>query len=196
MAETNPSIDFYEVMQISRLAEMETIRRVYRMMAARFHPDNPQTGDTEKFLLLRRAYEVLSDPAQRAQYDLCRQNHEEGPLPIFELKDFVDDIAGEANRRLGVLAILYHSRRRNEAAAGVSVLDLEKRMAFPREYLDFTLWYLKSKGYVKAEDNSDYGLTAEGVDYLESHSAANPLVRELLAGSSTSLRAQPTAAVH
>ncbi len=183
--------DLYEVMQISRRADMETIHRVYRIMASRFHPDNPRTGNTERFLLLRHAYQVLSDPEQRAQYDASRQNYEEGPLPIFELREFVDGIVGEANRRLGVLAILYHRRRRNEANTGISLLDLEKRMAFPREYLDFTLWYLKAKGYVQVEDNSDYGLTAEGVDYLETHSAVNPVIRELLTGAAGSMGPDP-----
>jgi hypothetical protein len=50
-------------------------------------------------------------------------------------------------------------------------------MALPREYLVFTVWYLRAKGYVKAEDNSDYSLTPEGVDYLESASGG-PSYRE------------------
>ena len=45
-------VDYYELMQISSNAEPETIHRVFHMLAARYHPDNPQSGDTEKFLLL------------------------------------------------------------------------------------------------------------------------------------------------
>ena len=62
MNNAEQDIDYYEVLQISRNAEVETIHRVYRMMATRFHPDNPRTGNTETFLLLKRAYQVLSDP--------------------------------------------------------------------------------------------------------------------------------------
>src|ERR1700687_5664825 len=62
-------IDHYEVLQIGRNADSETIHRVYRIMAARFHPDNPRTGNTETFLLLKRAYEALADPDLRAKYD-------------------------------------------------------------------------------------------------------------------------------
>src|SRR5207247_8441545 len=87
--------DYYEVLQISRNAEVETIHRVYRMMATRFHPDNPRTGNTETFLLLKRAYQVLSDPALRAEYNNSRQIHDQEPLPIFELKDFVCGLEGE-----------------------------------------------------------------------------------------------------
>ena len=172
--------DYYEVLQISRKADIETIHRVYRMMATRFHPDNPRTGNTETFLLLKRAYQVLVDPARRAQYDSTRLIEEQGPLPIFELKDFVYGLTGEVNRRLGVLSLLYNRRRSSQDAPGLSVLDLEKRMAFPREHLNFALWYLKAKEYVCQEDNSDCGITAEGIDFIEAHSSTDELVKRMI----------------
>ena len=177
---TPPFIDYYEVLQISRNADPETIHRVYRIMVSRFHPDNPRTGDPERFQLLRRAYHVLSDGERRAEYDRTFSWVETRTLPIFELKEFVDNIDGEKHRRLGILSLLYHRRRINEQQPGVSVLDLEQRMGIPREHLNFTLWYLKAKQYVRFEDNSDFALTVEGVDYLESHSLQNTIVRELL----------------
>jgi len=61
--------DYYEVLQISPNAEPETIHRVFRLLAMRFHPDNPETGDSQRFMDLNRAYEVLSDPDQRSEYD-------------------------------------------------------------------------------------------------------------------------------
>jgi curved DNA-binding protein len=175
-----PEIDHYEVLQISRNADIETIHRVYRIMAARFHPDNPRTGNTETFLLLKGAYEVLVDPEQRAKYDSTQQIEDEGPLPIFELQDFVYGLKGEINRRLGVLALLYNRRRANQDHPGLSLLDLEKRMAFPREHLTFALWYLRSKGYLSQEDNSDCGITAEGIDFIESHSSSDDLIKRLI----------------
>jgi len=185
--------DYYEVLQISPRAEAETIRRVYRIMASRFHPDNKETGDMNKFLKLKKAFEVLSDPEQRAAYDASHKSQQEAPMAIFEAKDFVDGIEGETNRRLGVLSLLYHQRRVDEGHPGVSVLELEKRMSFPREYLHFTAWYLRSKGYITVEDNSDYVLTAEGVDYVEQHSPTNVLLQRLLlsAGSPPGAQAGP-----
>jgi curved DNA-binding protein CbpA len=172
--------DYYEVLQISRHADMETVQRVHRFMAARFHPDNRMSGDFERFLLLREAYDVLSDPCRREKYDALSAATDSEPLDIFELQDFIDGAEGEINRRLGVLSILYHRRRRNEARPCLSLLDLEKRMALPRNYLVFTMWYLRAKGYVQAEDNSDFSLTAAGMDYLESASGHNPRARELM----------------
>lgn len=176
----NPDRNYYEILQISRHADVETIHRVYRMMAARFHPDNPSTGNSETFLLLKRAYEVLSDPDRRAQYDDSHELEEQQPLAIFELKDFVFGLKGEVNRRLGVLALLYNRRRANHDNPGLSVLDLERRMAFPREHLNFALWYLRAKGYVRQEDNSDCGITAQGIDFIEAHSSSDDLVKRLI----------------
>ena len=173
--------NYYELLQISRNADMETIQRVFRIMAVRFHPDNRQTGDLEKFHALRRAYEVLSDPERRAQYDRDHGNAAPRPLPVFELKDFVIGVAGEVNRRLGILSLLYQSRRTNIDQPGVSLLDLEQQMSFPREYLGFTVWYLKSKGYINVGENSNLELTAQGVDYVETNSAENNMIRRLLA---------------
>jgi curved DNA-binding protein CbpA len=53
-------VDYYEVLQISPNADQETVRRVYRIQAQRFHPDNLGTGD---------AYEVSGDPQSRNSYD-------------------------------------------------------------------------------------------------------------------------------
>jgi curved DNA-binding protein len=71
--------DYYEFLQISPNAEAETIHRVYRFLAARLHPDNPETGDAEKFFLLKQAYDVLSKPALRAEYDAaCEKEAQPG----------------------------------------------------------------------------------------------------------------------
>ncbi len=188
------SADYYEILQISPNADAETIHRVYRIMASRFHPDNPVTGSLERFLQMREAYQTLSDAELRAQYDAGRQNGLPQPDPIFWQKSFVDGIEGETNRRLGVLSLLYQRRRISENKPGVSVMELEQRMAFPREYLNFTLWYLRSKGYVSVmPDNSDCALTSDGVDFVESSSNTNKVIRELLTAGTSPECAQPHA---
>jgi curved DNA-binding protein CbpA len=183
-----PEIDYYEFLQISSKAELPTIHRIYRFLASRFHPDNPETGDPEKFLLLNRAFDVLSDPDRRALYDASREaaHSDTRPFPIFELSEFVNGIEGEVNRRLGVLSLLYNQRRTNSENPKVSLYDLERRMGWPREYLDFTTWYLRSKGYITREDNSDFTLTALGVDYVEQNYTQIPILQRLLnSGSRT-----------
>jgi curved DNA-binding protein CbpA len=166
-------------------------------MAGRFHPDNPETGDPEKFLLLNRAFAILSDPARRTAYDASREVEPVKPNPIFELREFVNGIEGETNRRLGVLSLLYNQRRTNPENPRVSLHDLEKRMGWPREYLDFTTWYLRTKQYVTREDNSDFSLTALGVDFVESNYSQIPMLNKLLnSGSRTATSSTPSAEAH
>jgi DnaJ-class molecular chaperone len=102
--------DYYEFLQISRNAESETIHRVYRFLAARFHPDNAETGDASQFFLLKQAYDVLSDPERRAKYDASFEDEVPPPDPLSSSIDFMDQIDGELNRRLAVLAVLYIRR--------------------------------------------------------------------------------------
>ncbi len=183
--------DYYEVLQISPKADVQTIHRVFRMMAARFHPDNPETGDVAEFLRLKKAYSVLSDEALRIEYDAVRAAREEEPNPVFELKDFVTDADAEINRRLGVLSILYNARRADPEHPGVSMMELEKRMGFPREHLMFTLWYLRAKMYVIAGDSSDFELTADGADFVEKKATRSEILGRLLRPGSVRSQAPP-----
>jgi len=133
--------DHYETLQISPKADLQTVHRVFRIMALRFHPDNPETGDVEQFLRMKKAYAVLSDPERRAEYDaILDKKRDDGPKPIFGLKD----------------------------------------MGFPREYLSFTLWYLRAKDFVTVADNSDYALTAGGADFVEKKALRHEIVGKLL----------------
>lgn len=170
--------DYYEFLQISPAAEADTIHRVYRFLAARFHPDNQDTGDAGKFFLLKQAYEVLSNPDRRAAYDASRRDLQ--PIPLSTWIDFMDNLEGELNRRLAILAVLYFQRRTNPYKPEVSFRNIEKRMGFPRDYLEFTAWYLRTKGYIVRGDNSDFTITAEGVDFVETKRVNIPLLEKLL----------------
>jgi curved DNA-binding protein len=173
-------LDYYEFLQISPNAEEETIHRVYRFLAARYHPDNPVSGNPEQFATLTQAYEVLSNPARRAQYDTERQREQDEVTPLSSTIDFMDQFEGETNRRLALLALLYYRRRENPNRPEVPLAEVETRMGFPRDYLDFTTWYLQKKGYITKADNSDFALTADGVDFVETQRAQVPILNRLL----------------
>jgi curved DNA-binding protein CbpA len=73
-------VDYYAVLGVPRDASASDIRRAYRRVARRHHPDlNQDPRGPERFAAAARAYEVLSDPAARACYDERSFPH---PVPI------------------------------------------------------------------------------------------------------------------
>jgi curved DNA-binding protein CbpA len=169
MPENDTFVDYYELLRVSPGAEVESIQRVHRALAARYHPDNTETGDLERFLRVNEAYQVLSDPIKRRDFDQQYENRKESPLPVFLTKEFAEGVDGEINRRIGMLCLLYTQRRANQAAPALSVLEIEQKMSIPREHLVFTIWYLKAKRFIQQDDRSSLGITAEGIDFLENN---------------------------
>lgn len=73
--------DYYEVLGVTRSANDEDLKKAYRRLAIQFHPDrNPGDKEAEeKFKELNEAYQVLSDPERRAQYDRFGHAAFQGP---------------------------------------------------------------------------------------------------------------------
>src|SRR5512147_1289774 len=65
-----PKQDHYALLGVARDATQEEIKRAYFEAAQKLHPDkNKAAGETELFLDVQQAYETLSNPKRRAQYD-------------------------------------------------------------------------------------------------------------------------------
>lgn len=166
----DPNLDYYEILQISSNAEPETIHRVYRLLAQRFHPDNNETGDEARFRLIHQAYLTLSDPELRARYDVMYHElrRTRWRAAAAEARP-ENDFEVEQVTRLTVLEVLYAQRRAEMNDPGIFILDLEELTGRAREHLEFTIWYLVQRQFVKRGDNSRVEITADGMDYLEAN---------------------------
>lgn len=160
--------DYYEILRVAPHADEDTIDRVYRTLADRFHPDNPSTGDPETFLRIREAYDTLSNRAERAKYNASRQ--ESRGLTRFRLRgrEFFDGVRGGQNRRLALLCLLYRKRISTHEFPGMTILDLEQSTGCMREEVTSALWYLCEKQWATNGEFSAYSITADGFDCVES----------------------------
>jgi curved DNA-binding protein CbpA len=158
--------DHYDVLQLSPRADQDTIQRVYRHLAKRFHPDNGESGDADRFKRILEAFRVLSDPERRARYDVKLEQHREDRWRIFDQASALNDVASDRQVRMALLSILYTSRRNDPERPGVGVLDLEHLLGCPEQHMAFHTWYLRENGWVERRDDGTLAITASGVDHV------------------------------
>src|SRR5215218_9592439 len=130
--------DYYELLQVSTSAEIETIHRVYRLLAQRFHPDNRETGSASRFRLISEAYNVLCNPEERARYDIAHQQQRQDRWRLVSNGGQAEnDYDMEQRVRLTVLEVLYTKRRMEPREPAIFSLDLEEMIGRAREQLEF-----------------------------------------------------------
>jgi len=158
--------DYYEVLQVSPRADRDTIERVFRYLAHRFHPDNRETGDSDRFTEIAEAYRVLSSGEKRATYDLSYESMREGRWKLFSQETTNDDLATDTRIRLAIMSILYIVRRNNPAEPGVGTMELERLLECPEPVIKFHCWYLRENAWMTRLDTGYIAITALGVDKL------------------------------
>ncbi len=158
--------DHYEILQVSPRADRETIERVFRHLANRYHPDNRDSGDSDKFSQLVEAHTVLSDPEQRATYDVSYERVREARWKLFDQGTASSEIISDNRIRLAILSLLYVARRNSVAEPGVGVMELERVLSVPDGVIQFQTWYLRENGWIERLSTGMWAITAPGVDKL------------------------------
>ncbi|HET6280334.1 MAG TPA: DnaJ domain-containing protein [Polyangia bacterium] len=84
--------DHYAVLGLATAVSVAEIRRAYRQLALRYHPDRAGPNGTAHFQRIAEAYRVLSDPAERSRYDAGRNTYPstDSPRPVAVQHDFSD----------------------------------------------------------------------------------------------------------
>ncbi|PSR32215.1 MAG: molecular chaperone DnaJ, partial [Sulfobacillus thermosulfidooxidans] len=67
--------DYYKILEVSESADKAAIKAAYRKLARKYHPDVSGKAGEDKFKEINEAYEVLSDPKKREEYDQMRRGY-------------------------------------------------------------------------------------------------------------------------
>lgn len=161
--------DHYAVLSIEPKSSSETIQAAYSKLAQRYHPNTSGTGDKEKFDAVNHAYEILSDPLLRREFDKLKGIGEGENMPKFSGIQFFEALGRESGLRFTLLCLLYDRRRTKPFTPSISMRHIEAMIAATNEELNFALWYLKKRGFALPDDKSSLQITVEGMDYLESN---------------------------
>ena len=164
---TEGFVDYYELLQLSPNADAETIERIFRHLAKKFHPDHPDSADNERFMQIVEAHRILADPEARAGYDVKYQDYWNSKWQL--VNEASDRIAttDDQSLREKLLSLLYVQRRRNMKSPGLGEHEMARLLGMPPELIEFHVWYLKAKGWVERLETGHLAITAEGVDQAE-----------------------------
>ena len=166
---------------------------MFRHLAKRYHPDNRDSGNTDVFSRVVEAYRVLTDPEQRARYDIAHEQVKAAQWRIFDQETTRSEIAADARIRNAVLALLYVARRNDCANPGIGAIELERTLGCPGPLMEFHIWYLKEQGLIKRNETGMFAITAAGVDrVLEGGGPKKPDADRISAGEPVEGRAAPS----
>lgn len=164
---TNEFVDYYELLQLSPNADAETIERIFRHLAKKFHPDNPDFADNQRFLQVVEAHKTLADPESRAGYDVKYQDYWNRKWRLASEASDSAWLGDDQAIRERLLSLLYVQRRRNMKCPGLGEHEMARLLRTPSELVEFHLWYLKTKGWVERLETGHLAITALGVDQAE-----------------------------
>ena len=188
--------DYYETLQVSPRADKETIERVYRHLANRYHPDNLDSGHSDTFSRIVEAYRVLIDPEQRTRYDIAYEQVKAAQWRIFDQDTTRSEIAADARIRNAILALTYAARRNDCTNPGIGAMELERTLGCPDSLMVFHIWYLKEQGLILRNDSGLLAITAAGVAHVLEHGGpAKPETNLISAGDPIEEPAEESATI-
>ena len=179
MVEDYLFIDYYDVLQVNQNADTDTIRKVFRYLAKKCHPDSSGGGNPELFRQIVKAHNILINPEKRAAYDIRYQEYWDRKWNI--VREAANGTTTRNNREIRdrLLTLLYVQRRTDMNHPGLGDMALSRMLNLPMEFLEFDLWYLRQKGLLERLETGLLAISVDGVDYLES-SSLHPSENRLL----------------
>jgi hypothetical protein len=159
--------DHYTILGVDPKANPEAIHVAYTRLAQKYNPNTAQTGDQDKLDSIQLAYEVLTDPVLRLEFDKIKGIDQDDANLMFAGLEFFDALGRQAGLRAALLCILYDRRRKKPSKPSLSIRHIEGIIHSTNDELNFALFYLKQRSMVVGDDKSNLQITVDGMDFLE-----------------------------
>jgi curved DNA-binding protein len=179
MAEDQPFVDYYRILQVDPNCSARTLESAYHFLAKTYHPDHSDEPNVSKLTELIEAYKAIRDPLDRADYDILYQTST-GFIFSTENHDLAEEksAVSDADLQAKFLMFLYKRRRESAQDAGVGRYFVQQELNCSDEHFEFHLWYLKEKGFIATTEQGTLAITIAGVDHVIAMSRT--IVREKL----------------
>lgn len=166
--QTQTFVDYYELLECSPNARLETIEQLFRHLAKEFHPVAGERGDAKKFGEIVQIFQTLQDPQKRAEYDREYRRQKEACVETREaIVPGESSSMKDTDERFRILTVLYNRRRNNMKHPGQSPSSLAEMTGCADTVIDFHIWYFMQKGWVMREESGVVSITALGVDRID-----------------------------
>jgi len=164
--------DHYTILGVNPKAAPEAIQIAYDRLAQKFHPDTGESADQAKFDSIQLAYEVLTDPVLRLEFDKIKGLDQDDANLTFAGLEFFDALGRQSGLRAALLCVLYDRRRKKPLKPSLSIRHIDGMIQATHDELNFALFYLKQRNLVVGDDKSNLMITVDGMDFLENNQPA------------------------
>ena len=164
---TDDDPDHYQVLQVSRQADTDTIRRVFHILAQRYHPDNRETGNRKGSARLSKRTPSCAIPRNARLTNVFLHGKDKGGFKIFDTLENSEGVRAEIRKREGILRLLYGKRLTDPHKPAMRAREFTEMLACPLEHLEFALWMLREQRLIIRSDNNHFEITWQGVQAFE-----------------------------
>jgi curved DNA-binding protein CbpA len=181
--------DHYEVLGVDHKAGTDAIQSAYARLSDKYNPQTGSAPDHDKFEAVTLAFEVLSDPDLRGDFDKLKGIGADDK-PRFSGRAFFDAYTRDVHLRVALLCVLYDRRRTKPFTPSLSMRNLENIFNVTTVEMNFAIWYMKQRDLVVMDDKSSLMITTPGMDYLRDNPPNPDNVMKLLKEQSPAEQAE------
>lgn len=182
-------VDFYATLGCTPDISPDQLDKTMLALVKKYQAASDKT-EVAEFLKIKEAYTVLKNPKSKAKFDAIyqaqmKQTPAAQSTDPTEAIDSIQSMVGEmeeaesetcekenavlndAEDRHQLLLKFYERRRKNMKEPGVGAGGLEAEVHYPKNVLEFHLWYFRERGWIERLEGGQLAITAAGVDKIE-----------------------------